>query len=218
MDLLVQILLFFVLGLALFALDAWAGVGLYRVWYGMTHKEPLAPDQRRGFLVHRKASVRMAWALGIAGVIALISVRYGSFFQDSTRVTLTLLAMLVGLGLGLLAAPTVLARLPGMLNGASDYVDAVERGDRRPGEDLRKTATKATEQAIDKASDLAAELRSKPAEPSAAAAKAEPHAGEGPKKSDAVRIDAEKGVNAKPGDKPADGRNWRKGVGDFLDK
>ncbi len=39
---------------------------------------------------------------------------------------LNLLAMLVGLGIGLLAAPAVLRRLPGVVDTASDYLDEVE--------------------------------------------------------------------------------------------
>lgn len=223
MDLLVQILLFFILGLALFAFDAWAGVGLYRAWYGMTHKDPLPPGQKRGFLVRRKASIRLAWALAIAALIAAISVRYGSFFQDSTRVTLTLLAMLVGLGLGLLAAPSVLSRLPGLVNDATDYVDAVERGDRRPGEDLRDAARKATDRATDKAADLAAEVQKRkktpPSKPYAAPKQASKpnHGTPGPE-----ATDTDEAPSPDTGD-PASGQrekpqDWRSGVDDFLKK
>lgn len=199
MDLLVQILLFFVLGLALYWADAAVGVGLYRGWYGMTHRDPLPEGVRRGFLHGRPARVRLAWALGLAAVLALVTIRYGSFFQDSTRVVLNLLALLVGLGAGLLAAPSVLARLPGVVESAADYVDAVDAGERRPGEDLRRAGGRAAEALRDAATGKAGPAAPQPREkePPPAAEDAPPPADDPP---------------------PSGDGDWRRGVDDFLNK
>jgi hypothetical protein len=212
MDLLVQILLFFVLGLALYWADAAVGVGLYRGWYGMTHRDPLPEGVRRGFLLGRPARVRLAWALGLAAVLALLTIRYGSFFQDSTRVVLNLLALLVGLGAGLLAAPTVLARLPGVVDRAADYVDAVDAGERRPGEDLRRAGGRAAEALRDAATGKAG-----PAAPKDRGGKASapPPADDAPAEADPPAAADPPAEDAPPS---AGDPDWRRGVDDFLNK
>ena len=219
MDLLVQIGLFFILGLALFWFDSWAGVGLYRGWYNMTNREPLPSGERRGFLLHRPARVRIGWALALAAIVTALTLRYGSFFQDSTRVVLNLLAMLVGLGIGLLSAPSILRRLPGVVDTASDYLDEVEAGERDPKEDLGDALRKGGEKAIDKVRQVATKPDAEPVkgklkkpktEPPVPPLKAKP-SGEAHSKPGAEDPAAEK----PDADKRTD---WRSGVDDYLKK
>ena len=209
MDLLVQILLFFIMGILIFYIDGLVGTGLYRGWYNLTHKDPLDPSIQKGFLTNRPVPFRLGWALAFTLIGAGITIVSGSFFNDSTSVALTLMALFVGLILGLLAAPTLIRVLPGRVNKAVNYVDEVESGERKLGDDLKQAATEATKgiagaavAGVSKVREAAEEAR-ETAEDAAASitgreekAKPEPPAEE------------------EPEEKP----DWRSGVQDFMDK
>ncbi|MBI1193543.1 MAG: hypothetical protein GC205_10255 [Bacteroidetes bacterium] len=127
MDLLLQIALFLLLGVVLHSLDSYLGTALYRGWYNMTHKDPLAAGERRGFLQQQPLRIRLFWALALTGIAATAVLVSGTFFQDTTRILLNLLAMLVGLFAGFLLAPSILAAFPDKWKRASRYLEETEK-------------------------------------------------------------------------------------------
>ncbi len=129
MDLIIQIALFFLLGVLVYYADGVMGTGLYRLWYNMTHKDPLSSGVTLGFLHNRSARVRLIWALTITVIVTAVSMIFGNFFSETTRVLLNLLALLVGVSAGFLVAPIVLKRVPGQVSKVIDYADQAEKGD-----------------------------------------------------------------------------------------
>lgn len=126
MDQIIQIALFLLLGVLLYALDAAALTRLYRMGYNMTHQHPMDPGIRKGFLLQQKGRVRLSWAWILTAAAALATLLSGRFFSDTTRVVLNLLSLGVGLSLGFVLAPLVLRHLPGQVRRAADLADELE--------------------------------------------------------------------------------------------
>jgi len=204
MDLLLQIALFLLLGVVLHSLDSFLGTALYRGWYNMTHKDPLPAGERRGFLQQQPLRVRLFWALALTGLAAIAVLISGTFFQDTTRILLNLLAMLVGLLAGFLLAPSILAAFPAKWKKASRYLEETER-----------MSPQANAAPPPKAASAAAPSSAPATAPSPALAPASVASAPAPS--------PEKPAPTPPPEKPAPAPppeipDWRKGVDDFLNK
>jgi hypothetical protein len=216
MDLLIQIALFVLLGVLLYYIDSAILTGLYRVVYNMTHRDPLDQSVRKGFLMNRNARVRLTWAMGITAVVAIITLLFGNFFSDSTRVVLNLLAMLVGLSGGLVLAPILIKTMPGKLNQAVDYADQKEMELKRASSEERIQRESPADQPSTQqggASQTASEQWETPEVDYSIKTRAQPD--------DAAEISKDvpnqesPKVSTSDPEKPLD---WRKGVDDFLNK
>jgi|GEM_PF-2581675 len=209
MDLLLQIALFLLLGVVLHFVDGLAGTALYRAWYNMTHKDPLVSGERRGFLQQQPLRIRLYWALAITAVAAVAVLSSGTFFQDTTRILLNLLAMLVGLSAGFLLAPGILAALPDKWNKASRYLEETEKASaagipQAPADDRVQTRS-------------ARDNHARPASPSASQDTATSRDNPSP-----GMLQAPAGQPVNPGPNPSSNPDskphWRKGVDEFLNK
>lgn len=209
MDLLLQIALFLLLGVVLHFLDGLAGTALYRLWYNMTHKDPLLAGERRGFLQQQPLRVRLYWALALTILAALAVLSSGSFFQDTTRILLNLLAMLVGLSAGFLLAPGILAALPDKWNKASRYLEETEKN---------SAAGLPPAAADDRAPAGPAHAgQAGPNSPSDSKAVAASRENPSPGTPQAPAAHLAK-PDANPGSNPDAKPDWRKGVDEFLNK
>ncbi|MFT7588789.1 MAG: hypothetical protein ACI959_001001 [Limisphaerales bacterium] len=222
MDLLVQILLFFIMGVLFYFIDSRLLGSLYRWWYGMTNKEGLPEGVTKGFVSEREVGVRVGWAIFFTGVGAAITLVSGSFFNNSTDVVLTLMALFVGATLGFLAAPYVLKYLPGKVESATDYLDKVESGEKKVTDDLKSAAGAATKNLAGMAADGSEKIREVASEVKKEVFDAADDArdkikGLGDVKKRQAERDEKKAD--KKDDSDSDGnKDWRSGVKDFIDK
>jgi hypothetical protein len=76
-------------GAVLYILDSRVGVRAYRWWYGLTHRDPLPPGVRRGFVYDRKANARFT----AATIVSLLQngLAYELGFVDPLKAMLAVL-------------------------------------------------------------------------------------------------------------------------------
>jgi|SRR3989344_357369 len=70
-------IIFFFVGAFWQIIDSILGVKVFRIWYNLTHKEPLMPEIRRGFITKRGSKANAFWAFIGSLVLCLLFVFQG---------------------------------------------------------------------------------------------------------------------------------------------
>lgn len=126
-------IVFIIWGAIWYNLDRVYGVGLRRWWYNLTHEEPLAAGDERGFIYRRRTKTKFMWATVLSTVQSVLVVIYAGSIDLLTElpawfieVPLMMLGMYLGRPLG---------RLWGHKDQVFDKLDEWEhRGSARPAE------------------------------------------------------------------------------------
>lgn len=160
-------------GAGLYVWDRGTGVKVYRWFYDMTHKSPLAADVQRGFIFHRTSQSRFTLAV----VIAVVQSGFALAFEAST-VAQELLSVIIEapcLMLGFAFGP-VLYRLWVRRDDMFETVDQIESGELSLSEKVKEMSQKALSKVTD------AVIPDEPAPPAPAAAAKPPEEEIDPKK------------------------------------
>ena len=129
-------------GALLYVIDARVGVRAYRWWYDLTHRDPLAPDVERGFILNRKANARFSIATVVALVQNWIALEMGWLdpFLAMLTVAIEVPVLMGGFYLG-----------PGLRNlwrrkdPLLDVVDQLESGETSIGAEMKRVTGRVTD-------------------------------------------------------------------------
>jgi hypothetical protein len=128
-------------GALLYVIDARVGVRVYRWWYDLTHRDPMAPDVERGFILNRKANARFSVATVVALVQNWIALEMGWLdpFLAMLTVAIEVPVLMGGFYLG-----------PGLRNlwrrkdPLLAVVDQIESGETSIGAEMKRVTGKVT--------------------------------------------------------------------------
>ena len=143
--LLFWVLVYLVIGGALYNLDYQYGSRLYMWWYAMTHKEPLVETDRRGFIHGRKSRQRFTVALLSSLVIVLALGRFMT--SNILFAALIWISGIPALMAGFYFGPPIL-RLWNKKNVMLDTLDDIESGEKAVGTVLRGAAQTVKERVV----------------------------------------------------------------------
>ncbi len=150
---------FLVIGLLAYYADAKKGVGWYRGWYKMTHKEPLPAKFSRGFIVGRKAIERIWPAVSLAAIAT------GLLFLGGEHNFLKLFWLTgveaVALFFGFFLAGFVHTKFNPEAKAARilETLDGVESGKIDPAKEAREAFASTRDQVVNKAKGVYTDLR-----------------------------------------------------------
>lgn len=163
-------LAFIVIGAGWYVVDRSIGIGFYRWWYDMTHRDPMPADVNRGFIYNQPAKVRFTAAVAIAVIQSATAVLDGS--GDFSIELLSVFLEVPVIMLGFFAGPRVYA-IWGDRERLLDRVDELERDGVSVSDHLR-SATRGAATAVKSAlDDLRSRDEAEPAEGTPTTAPAE---------------------------------------------
>ena len=122
-------------GAILYVLDRHAGVGIYRWWHDITHKNRLPVSEDRGFIYQRKANAKFTFAIVVTLIQnALLIWRAGTNpLAAAISIPVEVVALLIGFYLG-----PFLNRLWERRRPVLDVVDRIESGETTVAGEARK--------------------------------------------------------------------------------
>ena len=125
MDSLLALVIGFAVGGVFYYFDFKQGLGPYRSWYKLTHKDPLPKEIERGFVYQQNFSGKLYTGIILTLLVTLIIILTGS--QNMLVQLLFGAFILVGMMLSFYLAPLIFRHGPAQLNKIQKAVEKIDQ-------------------------------------------------------------------------------------------